>query len=126
MKRKKAVQAGVASNEADINLDPLSEPVGVVVAGPAVEFHVTDNLTGKTSVIQPEQKPKRKYTKRKKANSGATFTPTFIDRAEIKAARLALFAEYIDGIRTFESAKAKDQLLLSLDTMAQQILADRE
>lgn len=71
----------------------------------------------------PAQPAKRKYTKRAKKTAGVVVTPTFVDRDAIRTARIQVFIEYVDGNRSFESAAAKDQSLLTLDTMAQQLLS---
>lgn len=70
-------------------------------------------------VAQPKQK--RKYTRRKKANSGATFTPTFVDLDAIRAARIQAFTAYVDGKDEFDRAAALDDQLKKLHDLGKEI-----
>jgi hypothetical protein len=74
------------------------------------------------AAIEPVSKPKRKYTKHVRINAKQTvITPTFVDRVAIRAARIQLFTDYVDGQIEFASAAQKDDKFRNLDAVAKEI-----
>lgn len=104
------------ATEGVIDLDPQA-PIQA-----KTEYRVPNHV-GETVVLQPGQKAKRKYTKRAKKTAGVTVTPTFIDRAAIRAARIQAFTDYVDGIKEFNAASDTDTKLRQLDNLAAELFA---
>ncbi len=118
---------------------------GGVVTG-KTEYHV-ENHVGETVVLRPGQHavslasqkvgsyvaeqaqkgatitvtPKRKYTKHIRVGTKQTVTPTFVDRAAIRAARIQIFVGYVDGKINFTEAAHKDDQFRNLDAVAKEI-----
>jgi hypothetical protein len=100
------------STEGVIDLDPT-----VNIPGPNVEVAGNPN-DGLNS--NPNQKAKRKYTKRTKKTTEA-ITPTFVDRDAIRKARIQIFINYIDGLVAFDEASKRDDKFRQFDALAAEL-----
>ena len=121
-----------------IDMDPVhaqfTKPTASIEDGPSpfvrtectvVEYRTPEHV-GETVVLAEGQKAKRKYTKRKKANSGANATPSFANPAAIREARIQGFVDYVNGKQTFNEASEQDDKFRKLQELVDELFGAKQ